>query len=77
MCAKVFGYEQYGYTTNMRTYTISEFAKIVNKNIKTLQRWDRENRLIALRTITNRRYYTEYHINLVLKLPEEFEIIPK
>ena len=40
-------------------YTISEFGKLIGKSVVTLQRWDREGRLIAKRTPTNRRYYTE------------------
>jgi len=40
-------------------YSIGEFSKIINKSVNTLQRWDREKRLVAKRTPTNRRYYTE------------------
>jgi predicted site-specific integrase-resolvase len=40
-------------------YSIGQFAKIINKSVNTLQRWDREGRLKAKRTPTNRRYYTE------------------
>lgn len=39
-------------------YTIGEFAKIINRSVRTLQRWDHEERLKAKRTPTNRRYYT-------------------
>lgn len=35
-----------------------EFAELVNRTVNTLQRWDRESRLKAYRTSTNRRYYT-------------------
>ena len=34
-------------------------AKRLNVSVKTLQRWDREGILVAKRTPTNRRYYTE------------------
>ena len=34
-------------------------AKLINKSVKTLQRWDRERRLIAQRNPSDRRYYTE------------------
>ena len=34
-------------------------AKRLNVSVKTLQRWDREGILIAKRTPTDRRYYTE------------------
>lgn len=33
-------------------------AKILGVSVKTLQRWDREGILTAMRTPTNRRYYT-------------------
>lgn len=35
-----------------------EFAKLINRTVNTLQRWDREGILKAHRTPTNRRYYT-------------------
>jgi len=41
-------------------YKASEFAKMVNVSIKTLQRWDREGILKAHRTPTDRRYYTHF-----------------
>jgi len=43
-----------------KIYTPSQFANMINVTVKTLQRWDRKNILIAHRTITNRRYYTQY-----------------
>ena len=36
-----------------------EFAKMIGRSVKTLQRWDRDGILVAKRTPTNRRYYTE------------------
>lgn len=41
-----------------KLYTISEFAVLINKKVKTLQKWDRDGVLTAYRTPTNRRYYT-------------------
>lgn len=38
---------------------INEMAKRLGVSIKTLQRWDREGILVAKRTPTDRRYYTE------------------
>jgi putative resolvase len=49
-------------------YTIGEFAKVVGVVPKTLQRWDREGRLKAHRTVTNQRYYTDEDVALVLGL---------
>ena len=49
-------------------YTIGEFAKRVGVVPKTLQRWDREGRLKAHRTVTNHRYYTDEDLAIVLGL---------
>jgi putative resolvase len=40
-------------------YTVAEFAARIGVTVHTLQRWDREGKLIAKRTVSNRRYYTE------------------
>jgi putative resolvase len=50
-------------------YTISEFAKKVNVSVHTIQRWDREGKLVAKRTLTGRRYYDDNDILLVLGQP--------
>lgn len=47
-------------------YTPAEFAKKVGVTVNTLQRWDREGRLVAKRTHTNRRYYTAEDLIQVL-----------
>ena len=39
-------------------YKINEFAHLVGRSVKTLQRWDLEKILIAHRNPKNRRYYT-------------------
>jgi predicted site-specific integrase-resolvase len=39
-------------------YAVGEFAKLINRSVKTLHRWDKDGRLKAHRTPTNRRYYT-------------------
>lgn len=46
---------------HITNYKPKEFAELLNVSVKTLQRWDREGILIAKRTPTNRRYYTEEH----------------
>ena len=43
-------------------YSIGEFAKLVNRSVRTLQRWDREGTLVACRNPKQRRYYTEQHL---------------
>ena len=40
-------------------YSIGEFAKLINKSVKTLQRWDYSKVLVAHRSPKNRRYYSE------------------
>lgn len=47
----------------MTTYSTGEFAKIIGVTPKTIQRWDESGKLIAKRTPTNRRYYTEEDVN--------------
>jgi len=42
----------------MRIYKPGEFGNLIGRTTSTLQRWDREGRLKAHRTPTNRRYYT-------------------
>ncbi|MGQ4893460.1 MAG: IS607 family transposase [Candidatus Njordarchaeia archaeon] len=43
-------------------YSIGEFAKLINKSVKTLQRWDRESKLKSFRAPSGRRYYTEQQL---------------
>lgn len=47
-------------------YTIGEFAKRAGVAVHTVQRWDRDGRLIAHRTMNNRRYYTDDDLAQVL-----------
>lgn len=46
----------------MSNYKPQEFAEMIGVSVKTLQRWDREGKLTAFRTLTNRRYYTDEHL---------------
>ena len=43
----------------MSTMKPREMAKKFGVTVKTLQRWDASGKLVAYRTPTNRRYYTE------------------
>lgn len=46
------------------TYNITQAAKYLGFKVKTLQKWDRERRLIpAFRTKTNRRVYTQSQLD--------------
>jgi putative resolvase len=40
-------------------YSVGEFGKLINKSVKTLQRWDRDGVLKSHRSPKNHRYYTE------------------
>ncbi|EFH84497.1 IS607 family transposase [Ktedonobacter racemifer] len=51
-------------------YSVTQFAKQVGVSVKTLQRWDREGRLKAKRTLSGRRYYTEADLATALNLPQ-------
>jgi len=50
----------------MKIYKVSEMAKLLNISIKTLQRWDKLGILVAKRTPTNRRFYTELQLEVFL-----------
>src|SRR5260370_8657408 len=51
-------------------YSVAQFAKQVGVSVKTLQRWDREGRLTAKRTLSGRRYYNEADLATALNLPQ-------
>lgn len=64
----------------MNTYTVSELAELIGVSVKTLQRWDRENRLKPGRTPTNRRIYTDEHLSRARGLqhpppPKRFNVV--
>ena len=42
----------------MNTYKPNEFAELIGVSVKTLQRWDKDEKLKANRTPSDRRYYT-------------------
>ena len=46
----------------MATYTLAEFARLIGVSTRTLQRWDYTGRLVAARTPSNQRQYTEQHL---------------
>ena len=48
-------------------YKPKDFAELLNVSVKTLQRWDRDGVLIAKRTPTDRRFYTEEQLQDYLK----------
>lgn len=46
-----------------KIYNVTEFAEMIGKSVKTLQRWDREGILTAYRSPSKRRYYTHSQYN--------------
>ena len=50
----------------MNIYNVSDFSQITGISVKTLQRWDRQGRLVPDRTPTNRRVYNEQHLSIAL-----------
>lgn len=53
----------------MTTYTVGEFSELIGVSVRTLQRWDRTGRLVADRTASNRRQYTDQHLAQVRLKP--------
>lgn len=52
---------------NENRYKTGQFARLIGVHFMTLQRWDRERKLIAFRTKTDRRYYTDAHYQMVIE----------
>ena len=52
---------------HITNYKPKDFAELLNVSVKTLQRWDRDKILIAKRTPTDRRFYTEEQLREYLK----------
>lgn len=52
---------------HITNYKPKEFAELLNVSVKTLQRWDRDKTLIAKRTPTDRRFYTEEQLEQYFK----------
>ena len=50
----------------MKHYKTGEFAKLISVSNMTLNRWDKEGKLVAYRTPTNRRFYTEEQLQTYL-----------
>lgn len=48
-----------------------EFSKRIGKSVVTLQRWDNSGKLVAHRTPTNRRFYTEDQYNKYMGRPKK------
>ena len=53
-----------------KTYNVSEAAKKIGVSVKTLQRWDRDGKLVSRRTPSNIRFYTESQLREILRMKE-------
>lgn len=53
----------------MKTYRPHQFAEKLGVSVSTLRRWDFEGRLVAKRTKTNQRYYTDEDYRLWRNIP--------
>ena len=52
------------------TYTVGQMARHLRKSVKTVQKWDRQGTLKALRTPTGRRFYTHSQLLDYFGMPE-------
>lgn len=55
----------------MTIYKPKEMAKKLNVTVRTLQRWDNKGKLLAKRSPTNRRYYTDDQLMQYLGEPTD------
>lgn len=53
-----------------KTYNVGEVAEKIGVSVKTLQRWDRDGKLVAKRTPSNRRFYTESQLREILNMED-------
>ncbi len=54
------------------TISTGKAAKLLGVSVKTLQRWEREGRLIPVaRTDSNRRLYTETQIREIIRMRQD------
>lgn len=58
----------------MKTYKLKEFSEMLGVTVKTLQRWDNDGKLIAYRTPTNRRYYTQEQYDIQMGILRENKV---
>jgi putative resolvase len=54
-----------------KTYTTGKFGKLIGITTRTLQRWDDDGKLIAHRTATGRRFYTDSQYREYMKIDTE------
>ena len=49
-------------------YSISQFGKIINVSKRTLQRWDKNGKLVPEHLKSGHRRYTEEHLRLYIDM---------
>jgi YD repeat-containing protein len=54
-----------------KTYTTGKFGKLIGITTRTLQRWDDAGKLVAHRSATGRRFYTESQYREYMKIGQE------
>ncbi|MCX7100808.1 MAG: IS607 family transposase [Methylobacter sp.] len=54
-----------------KTYSTGKFAKLIGITSRTLQRWDDDKKLVAHRTATGRRFYTETQYKEYMQIQPE------
>lgn len=52
----------------MNTISITQAAASLGVSVKTMQRWDRDGVLLAGRTLTNRRWYSQEQLDSFRKI---------
>ena len=58
----------------MKKYQISQFVELLNVSTRTLRRWDNDGKLIAYRTPTGDRFYTEEQYKIYMGIPMENKV---
>ena len=58
----------------MKKYKIFQFAELLNVSTRTLRRWDNDGKLIAYRTPTGDRFYTEEQYKIYMGIPMENKV---
>ena len=48
---------------NDKVHSVGKFAKLIGKSVRTVQGWDKDGLLVAKRSTTGRRFYTQLSIS--------------
>lgn len=57
--------------------SIGEAAKYLGVSRDTLRRWEKKGKIKAIRSPTNRRYYTQKILDAIMKTPSKQTVKPK